>query len=69
MAHPGLLLVLLYLAHESTFGHYGPLDHFMLACIVLFEAPLYMGMAIIRGAQKYISLFPGMVHKLAWHIS
>ena len=57
MRHPGLLLDLLYLAHGSTFGHYGSLDHFMLAWIVLFEVPLYMGMAMIKGAQKYVGVF------------
>ena len=50
MVHPGLLVDLLYLAHESTFGHCGSLGYFMLAWIVLFEAPEYMGMAMRKGA-------------------
>ena len=54
MTHPGLLLRLLYLANESTFGRYGSLDHFTLAWIVFFEVPLYMGMAMVRGAQKSV---------------
>ena len=56
MRHPGLLLDLLYFAHESTFGHYGSLYHFMLAWIVLFIPPLYMGMAMLKGAQKYVGV-------------
>ena len=52
----GLLLDLLYLAYESTFGHYGSLYHFMLAWIVFFDLPLNVGMTIIRGTQKYIGV-------------
>ena len=59
---------LLYLMHESTFGHYGSLDHFMLAWIVLFDPPLCMGMAMIKGARKYVGMH-FLVHKLAWRIS
>ena len=51
------LLDLLYFEHESTFGQYSSLDHFMLAWIVLFDPPLYMGMAMIRGSRKYIGMF------------
>ena len=32
----------------------------MLAWIILFEAALYMGMAMIKAAQKYVS-------ELFWH--
>ena len=46
----GLLLDLLYFAHERTFGQYGSLYHFILAWIVLVDPPLYMGMAILKGA-------------------
>ena len=46
----GFLLDLLYLACERTFGHYGSLYHFMLAWIILFGTPLYMGMGILKGA-------------------
>ena len=60
MGHPGLLIDLLYFAYESTFGHYGYLYHFMLAWIVLFDPPLYMGMAMLKGAQKYVGM-------LFWH--
>ena len=43
-------------AFESTFGHSGSLYYFMLAWIVLFDPPLYMGMAMLNGAQKYIGI-------------
>ena len=52
----GLLLDLLYLVCESTFGHYGFLYHFILAWIVLFDPPLYMGMAMLRATQKYVGM-------------
>ena len=52
----GLLLDLLYLAYNSTFGHYGSLYHFMLAWIVLYDPPLYMGITILKGAQKYVGM-------------
>ena len=61
--HPAkidLLIDLLYFAHESTLGNYGYLYHFMLAWIVLFDPPLYMGMAMLKGAQKYVGM-------LFWH--
>ena len=57
MAHLGSLVDLLYLAHESTFGHCSSLGHFILAWIVLFEVPLYMGMALRKGTQKYVGMF------------
>ena len=52
-----LLIDLLYFVHKTTFGHYGSLDHLMLAWIVLFGPPLYMDMAMIKGAQKYVGIF------------
>ena len=57
MVHPGLLLDLLYFVHKSTFGYYGFLDHFMLAWVVLFVVPLYMGMALRKGTRKYIGMY------------
>ena len=45
---------------------YGSLDHFMLAWIILLDSPLYMGMAMIKGAQKYVGMWYisfSMVHK------
>ena len=60
MGDLGLLIDLLYLAYESTFGRFGSLFHFILAWIVLFYPPLYMGVAMIKGTQNYISL-------LFWH--
>ena len=56
MGHPGLLSDLLYFVYESVFGHYGSLYHFILAWIILFIPPLYMGMAMLKGAQKYVGL-------------
>ena len=47
----------------------------MLAWIVLFDPPLYMGMAIIKAGQKYVgelfwcSTELSMVHKLAWVVN
>ena len=55
-----LLLELLYLAYESTFGHYGSLYHFILDWIVLFDPLLYIGMAMLKGAGKYVGV-------LFWH--
>ena len=55
-----LLLDLLYLACESTFGHYGSLYHFMLAWIILFDPPLYMGMTMLKGTWKYVGI---LAHK------
>ena len=52
----GLLLDLLYFVYESTFGHYGSLYHFMLARIVLFDPPLYIGMTMLKGSQKYVGV-------------
>ena len=43
--------------YESTFRHNGSLYHFILAWIVLFDPPLYMGMAMLRGAQKYVGMY------------
>ena len=54
MVYPGLLIDLLYFVHESTFGHYDCLYHFILAWIVLFDPPLYMGMAMIKAAREYV---------------
>ena len=62
----GLLLDLLYMAYESTFGLYGSLYHFMLAWIVLFDPPLYMGIAILRGAQSVLVCYFGEGHKSVW---
>ena len=60
----GILLQIV--VDESTFGHYGSLDHLILAWIVLFDPPLYMGMAMIKGTQKYVGVFFGGT---AWCIS
>ena len=54
MGHLGLLIDLLYSVYESTFGHYGSLYHFMLAWIVLFDPPLYVGMAMLKATRKYV---------------
>ena len=73
-----LPLDLLYFMHESTFGHYGSLYHFMLARIILFNPPLYMGMAMLKATRKYFSVLfwcgteVGAVHKSvqagkSWH--
>ena len=56
MRHPGLLIDLLYFIYKSTFGHYGSLYHFILAWIVLSYIPLYMGMAMLKAAQKYVGM-------------
>ena len=64
VAYLGLLLDLLYLAHQSAFGHCGSLSHFILNCIVLFDAPYYIGIAMKKGAWNYIGIFFSMVHKL-----
>ena len=46
--------------------------HFMLAWIVLFDPLLCMGMAMLKGAQKYVGMlfrrgaYVGVAHKLAW---
>ena len=50
MGNPDFLLDLIYFAHESTFGDYGSLYHFMLAWIILFVLFLYIGMAMLKGA-------------------
>ena len=54
--HLDVLIDLLYFMYESTFGQYGSLYHLMLAWIILFYPPLYMGMAMIKGAQKYVGM-------------
>ena len=64
-----LLLDLLHFTYESTFGHYGSLYHFMLAWIVLFDLALYMGMAMLKGTRKYVSMFFGIVHKSVQSVS
>ena len=56
MAHLGLLIDLLYLVYESIFGHYSSLNYFVLAQILLFDPPLYMGKDILKGTQKYVGI-------------
>ena len=41
----------------------------MLAWIVLFDIHLYMGMAMLKAAQKHVGIFFGIAHKLAQCIS
>ena len=56
VGHLGLLIDLLYLVYESTFGHYGSFYHFMLAWITLFYPPLYIGMPMLKGTRKYVGV-------------
>ena len=65
----GFAVYLLYFAYDRTFGLYGSLYYFMLAWIVLLDPTLCMGVAMLRGAQKYVGAYLGMAHKLAWCIS
>ena len=41
----------------------------MLARIDLFDAPLYMGVAMRKGSRNWVSFFFGVVHKLVQHTS
>ena len=66
MGYLGFLLGLLYFVYNSTFSLYGSMFHFMLAWIVLFDPPLYMGIAILRVAHKYIGAYLSMAHKSAY---
>ena len=60
MGHPGLLIDLLYLAYESTFGRLWFLVslYIGLDCLVL---PTFVhGYGHVKGTQKYIGI-------LSWH--
>ena len=47
---------LLHFACNSTFGLYGSMFHLMFAWIVLLDPPLCMGIAMLRGTQKYVGM-------------